>query len=89
MNFAGAADLSRFVADSPDAHAAFVGRLFRHAVKQPCAAFGLETQAELAAAFEDAGTDVRAAFAAAAATAALGPGRGESAKDDPAKTASN
>ena len=53
VNFAGAADLSRFVADSPDAHAAFVGRLFRHAVKQPCAAFGLETQAELAAAFED------------------------------------
>ena len=87
LNFAGAADLSRFIADSPDAHAAFVQRLFRHAVKQPCAAFGLETRQELAAAFAESGTDIRAAFAAAAATAALGPDR--HADDEPAETAQN
>ena len=86
LNFAGAGDLSRFVADSPDAHAAFVQRLFHHAVKQPCAAFGLETRAELAAAFAESGADIRAAFAAAAATAALGPDRHA---DAPTETAQN
>ena len=69
----GAADLSRFIATSEDARAAFVERLFHHAVKQPVAAYGPRTRETLAAQFDEAGTDMKAAFAAAATVAALGP----------------
>ena len=75
VEFNGAADLARFIAEDPDAHAAFVERLFHHAVKQPAAAYGADTRDRLAEAFTQSGYDVRAAFAAAAATAALGPPR--------------
>ena len=70
---AGAADLSRFIADSAEARTAFVERLFHHAVKQPAAAYGLRTRETLAEEFNAEGTDIKAAFAAAAAVAALGP----------------
>ncbi len=69
----GATALGRLISDSPDARAAFVERLFHHAVKQPAAAYGPDTRATLAARFEENGTDVKAAFAAAATVAALGP----------------
>ena len=73
VELSGAADLSRFVADDPAAHAAFVERLFHAAAKQPVAAYGPDVREELAATFAAGGYDIRAAFAAAAAVAALGP----------------
>ena len=73
VTMTGAGDLSRFLADSPEAHAAFVERLFHHAVKQPTAAYGLATRDELLKRFAESGYDIRGAFAAAAAAAALGP----------------
>ena len=73
VELAGATDLSRFLADSPEAHGAFVRRLFHHAVKQPTAAYGLGTRDALLRQFTEGGYDVRTAFAAAAATAAAGP----------------
>ncbi|MEM9701967.1 MAG: DUF1588 domain-containing protein, partial [Planctomycetota bacterium] len=71
----GAADLNKLVAESAEARTAFVERLFHHAVKQPTAAYGLTTRETLAEQFEANGTNIRAAFAAAATVAALGPPR--------------
>ena len=83
VKLAGAADLSRFIADSAEARAAFVERLFHHAVKQPAAAYGPRTHKTLAERFAAEGTDIKAAFAAAATVAALGPPL----NDAPARTA--
>ncbi|QDT15697.1 DUF1588 domain-containing protein [Alienimonas californiensis] len=76
----GAVALSRFIADSPEARTAFVERLFHHAVKQPTAAYGLETRETLAAQFEEQETNMKAAFAAAATVAAIGPPQDASAR---------
>ncbi|MFH5806416.1 DUF1588 domain-containing protein [Alienimonas sp. DA493] len=83
----GAVALSRFIADSAEARTAFVERLFHHAVKQPAAAYGVETRETLAAQFEEKETDMKAAFAAAATVAALGPPRDPAGGDPPARTA--
>lgn len=40
VEFAGAADLARFLANSSESHAAFVRQLFHHVVKQPIRAYG-------------------------------------------------
>ncbi len=40
VTFGGAKDLAEYLADSPDAHRAFVTRAFQHLVKQPPDAFG-------------------------------------------------
>lgn len=53
--FAGAKDLSDFLAASPEFHQALVRQLFQHFVKQPLPAFGLEKSAELAKVFADEG----------------------------------
>lgn len=73
VTLAGADDLRRFVAESPEARTAFVERLFHHAVKQPAAAYGPDTREALSDRFEEEGRNIKAAFAAAAAVAALGP----------------
>ncbi|WP_171184208.1 DUF1588 domain-containing protein [Alienimonas chondri] len=73
VKLGGAADLSRYIVESSEARTAFVERLFHHAVKQPAAAYGMNTRETLAEQFEENGTDMRAAFAAAATVAALGP----------------
>lgn len=40
IRFSGAQDLARYLADSEDAHDAFVEKLFQHMVKQPIRAYG-------------------------------------------------
>jgi hypothetical protein len=51
VKFAGVRDLARFLADSPEAHKAFVERLFHYLVKQPVQAFGPQKLGELERSF--------------------------------------
>lgn len=57
--FHGAGDLSRYLADGDEAHAAFVQKLFLNMVRQSPAAYGPRTLAELQRSFEKNGLDVR------------------------------
>jgi hypothetical protein len=52
IKFNGATDLARYLADSDEAHGAFVEKLFQHLVKQPVLAYGPRTLPELQGAFE-------------------------------------
>ena len=51
VTFKGASELADYLADSPDAHRAFVNRVFQHFVKQPAAAYGPTTLDELTSRF--------------------------------------
>lgn len=59
VKFEGAAALADYLAESPDAHRAFVSRAFQHFVKQPPAAFGAGTLDELTRKFVKSGYNVR------------------------------
>jgi hypothetical protein len=49
----GARELATFLADSPEAHAAFVEQMFHHLVQQPIRAYGKDALDELSRAFRD------------------------------------
>ena len=49
--FAGPSELAKYLADSEDAKRAFVVRAFQHFVKQPLAAFGIDTEDKLLESF--------------------------------------
>jgi cytochrome c553 len=51
VKFAGVRDLARYLADSPEAHQAFVERLFHYLVKQPVQAYGPRKLGELERSF--------------------------------------
>lgn len=55
VEFSGAADLAKFLAESDDAVRAFVTRAFQHFVKQPPAAFGADTVDRLVERFRASG----------------------------------
>ena len=57
--FANAADLADYLAKSPDTVQSFVNRAFQYFVKQPPAAFGLETSEKLAESFVASGYNMR------------------------------
>lgn len=57
--FAGAQELARFLADSPEVAETFVERLFHHYVKQPIMAYGVTRPDELRKSFSAQGYDVR------------------------------
>lgn len=59
VEFSGLGDLAHFVAESDDAHRAFVARAFQHFVKQPPAAFGADTLDRLTAKFRENGCSIR------------------------------
>ena len=59
IKFRGADELAKYLAESPDAHRAFVSRAFQHFVKQPPAAFGVETLDELTLRFVKSGYNIR------------------------------
>jgi mono/diheme cytochrome c family protein len=59
VTFMGARDLGRFVADSPEAHAAFVEKLFQYLVKQPVRAYGPQTLPDLQRYFETHDYNIR------------------------------
>jgi hypothetical protein len=69
--FAGPGDLAKFIADSPDAHAAFTEQLFHHLVQQPVRAFGPNRAEELRDSFRKSGYSIRALAAEVATGAAL------------------
>jgi cytochrome c553 len=71
--FTGAKELAKFLADSPEVHAAFVERLFHHMVKQPVMAYGITKPEELQKSFSENGFDVRKLVVEVAVTAALPP----------------
>src|SRR5690606_13436986 len=47
VRFDGVRPLARFLADSPEAHEAFVRHLFEHLTKQPAAAYGVDRLEQL------------------------------------------
>lgn len=59
QEFDGVGALANFIASSPDAHRAFVSRVFQHFVKQPPAAFGTDTLERLTKQFEDSEFNIK------------------------------
>lgn len=59
VEFRGAAELAKFLADSPETHAAVVEQMFQYYTKQPILAYGLDRPAELRKAFEDRKLNLR------------------------------
>ncbi len=70
-SFAGAAELAKFLADSPDAQTAFAEQMFHHLVRQSVRAYGDNKPAELREAFVKSGFNVRQLAVDVVATAAL------------------
>lgn len=73
INFRGAPELAAYLAQSPDAHRAFVSRAFQHFVKQPPAAFGAETLESLTRRFEKSSYNIRELIIEIAVVAATSP----------------
>jgi hypothetical protein len=69
--FKGPVELAAFIADSPEAHAAFAEQLFHHLVQQPVRAFGANRAEELRDSFTKSGYSIRALAADIATTSAL------------------
>lgn len=59
VKFDGVPDLASYLAESDDAHRAFVSRAFQHFVKQPPAAFGPETLDRLVRFFRENDYNIR------------------------------
>jgi cytochrome c553 len=73
VRFGGIRELAKFLAESDEAHSAFVEQLFHHLVKQPVRAYGPRTLAELKQAFGKNEYSIRQLVAQIAARAAVGP----------------
>ncbi len=69
--FKGPTELANFIADSPDAHAAFAEQLFHHLIQQPVRAFGPSRAEELRDSFTKSGYSIRALAADIAVGAAM------------------
>lgn len=59
VQFKDAADLAKYLANSEEAHSAFVEKLFQHLVKQPVRAYGARTLPNLVASLEKDRYNVR------------------------------
>jgi hypothetical protein len=59
VHFAGIQDLAKYIANSPEAHRAFVEKLFQHTVKQPIRAFGTDELSNLQHYFEANACSIR------------------------------
>ncbi len=73
VNFAGPAELARFLATSPEAHTAFAEQLFHHLAKQPTRAYGPRTPEELGASLARDGFSVGKLIVRAAVISSLPP----------------
>ncbi len=73
VEFAGPAELADFLCNSDDAHRAFVSRAFQHFVKQPPAAFGVDTLDELTDKFKKSQFSIRQLLIEIAMVAAQPP----------------
>jgi hypothetical protein len=78
VKFTGSQDLARFVANSGEAHAAFVEKLFQFSVKQPIRAYGPQMLPTLQKDFEGSKYNIRHLVAEIATSAAL-PGSAKTA----------
>ena len=73
VKFAGVRDLATFLADSPEAHDAFVEQLFHALVQQPVRAFGAKEPDELRQSFVANGFSIRKLVVEIMAATALAP----------------
>ncbi len=71
VSFANADDLANYIANSPEAHRAFVEKLFQHTVKQPIRAFGPSELTELQHYFETQECSIRKLMVEIATQSAL------------------
>ncbi len=69
--FAGATDLAKFLAESPDAHTAFAEQMFHHLVQQSIRAYGANRGADLRDSFAKSGYNVRQLAVEIVSTAAV------------------
>ncbi len=80
VEFSDAKDLAEYLANSDDAHEAFVEKLFLHEVKQPPMAYGTKTLAHLQQEFAKNQYSIRSLLVAIAVATALPEGKGSAAK---------
>lgn len=73
VNFQDARQVARYLAESDDAHRAFVSRAFQHFVKQPVAAYGPNKLDELTKKFKESGFNIRSLLVEIAVVAAMEP----------------
>lgn len=73
VKFTGAQDLARYVADSDEAQAAFVEKLFQFVVKQPIRGYGPQTLPNLKRDFKGTGYNINRLTAQIAVAATLPP----------------
>ena len=71
IKFGGIRDLSQFLANSDEAHSAFVEKLFQYLVKQPIRAYGTQTLAELQRSFSKNEYNIRKEVVEIVTSAAL------------------
>ncbi len=71
--FASGRELAKFLATSPEVHAAFTERLFQHYAKQPVMAYGIDRPERLLKSFSENGYNIRRLVVDAAVIAALKP----------------
>ncbi len=70
VKFSGARDLGQFIANSGEAHAAFVEKLFQYLTKQPIRAFGTQALPNLQHSFETGDFNIRKTIVEMMATSA-------------------
>lgn len=73
VTFQNAQAVARYLAESDDAHRAFVSRAFQHFVKQPVAAYGPNKLDELTNKFKESGFNIRSLLVEIAVIAAMEP----------------
>lgn len=71
IEFQGARDLAKFLADTSETHAAFVQQLFHYTVKQPIRAYGSDTKEKLRQSFERHNFSIRRLLVDIIATSSL------------------
>ena len=69
MQFGGAVDLAKYLAESDESHSAFVEKLFQHLTKQPVLAYGPDTLGHLKAQFAENRYSIRSLLASIAKAA--------------------
>ncbi len=80
IDLAGPRQLAEFLANSDEAHGAFVSRAFQHFVKQPVAAYGLEVPDLLAEKFRSSDYNIQQLLVEIAVIAARNPTSGSPAR---------
>ncbi|MEQ1829872.1 MAG: DUF1588 domain-containing protein, partial [Pirellula sp.] len=73
VTFQNPSELADYLANSPDAHRAFVNRAFQHFVKQPAEAYGADTLDTLVGLFVKSGYNMRRLIIEIAVIGAHGP----------------